>query len=61
MWQRQLGRILISIGVILAFRKVQGGNGFGGNFDNSLEILLTSTLFLGIGLVLFYKGKILNN
>ena len=60
MKQRQLGRILILIGIILSFRKAQRGNGFGGDFDNSLEILLTNTLFLGIGSIVFYREKIIN-
>ncbi len=48
---KKLGTTLILIGIFILFRKVEIRCGFGGCFDDSLEILLSSILVMVIGLI----------
>jgi len=49
-----LGKIVIALGILLIFRKVEGENGFGGYFDNSFEIIITSCILVLVGILLMY-------
>lgn len=57
-----VGEIIISIGVIHLFRKVDGFYGFSGYVDNSREILLISLGFIISGIVLLLvNNRKMNN
>jgi len=52
-----IGKIIIAIGVLNLFRKVEGFNGFGGYYDNAWEILLISLIFFTIGFFMVWKVR----
>jgi hypothetical protein len=52
-----IGKLIIVIGVLNLFRKVEGFNGFGGYQDNAWEILLISLILFTIGFFMFWKSK----
>ncbi|MEY5048024.1 MAG: hypothetical protein RLZZ175_1383 [Bacteroidota bacterium] len=45
-----IGKIVIAVGILSIFRKVEGVNGFGGYIDNSFEIIITSSILVLVGI-----------
>jgi len=57
-----LGKIVIALGILSIFRKVEVVNGFGGYIDNSFEIVITSCILVLVGILLMYfSNKNLKN
>lgn len=52
-----IGKVIVAIGVLQAFRKVDGYNGFGGYIDNTCEILTISLILCVIGAIMILISK----
>jgi uncharacterized membrane protein len=52
-----IGKIVIALGIISVFRKVEGFYGFGGYVDNSWEIIIVSLAIIVIGITLIFISK----
>lgn len=53
-----IGKVIVAIGVLSIFKKVNGFYGFGGYVDNTWEIIIGSVLIVisGISLILVSKN-----
>jgi len=55
-----IGKVIIAIGVLHLFRKVEGFYGYAGYVDNTWEILIFSLILITIGFsMVFISRKIL--
>ena len=51
---KKTGSIVILIGILILFQKVETHCGFGGCFDDSLDILFSSMMIMIVGIFFFY-------
>lgn len=50
----KIGKVIIALGILSVFRKIDGHWTFGGYYDNMWEIILTSAILITIGLFLIF-------